>query len=170
MLCHANVARSVAAVHLLGGTVDERGVPLELASAGTHAAEGQPVSSRTQLALGAVLGHAVDLGRHRAHLLGASDLAEADLIVTMEASQVLYVRRGAASAADRTATLSVLARELPAQPVPLRERIASMGLAARTYDGGGDVDDPAGGEEEAYVRAMTTLAAMCAELAARLAG
>ena len=170
VVCHANVARSVAAAHLLAGAVDERGVEIELSSAGTHATAGQPVSARTTTSLGRALGREVALGAHRAHQLTESDLDETDLVVVMEAAQVRLVRRTYRAAADRTAALTVLARELPCDDRPLAVRVASMALAAREPDDLDDVDDPAGGGDEAYDATMAVLVERCGELARRFAG
>jgi low molecular weight protein-tyrosine phosphatase len=170
VVCHANVARSVAAAYLLAGSVDERGAAIELATAGTHATTGQPVSARTSTSLAGVLGHEVSLSAHRAHQLTEADLDEADLVVAMEAAQVRAVRRTHATAADRVATLAVLASELPRDARPLAARVAAMSLATRDPDDSGDVADPAGGDDEAYEATMASLVALCSELARRLAG
>jgi protein-tyrosine phosphatase len=170
VVCHANVARSAAAVHLLAGALDERGVALELRSAGTHAAEGQPASARTQQALRAVSGDDADIAAHRSHQLAASDVAWADLIVTMEAQQVRFIRRSFADVAEKAATLWLLASELPLDRRPLDERVASMRLSTVELEGDHDVDDPAGGGDADYERAMATLVDWCGELASRIRG
>jgi protein-tyrosine-phosphatase len=170
VICHANVARSVAAAHLLRRAVDERGVEIDLTTAGTHATVGQPVSSRTVTSLGALLGEPVDLGTHRARQVSDDDLQVADLIVTMEASQVRMIRRRHTAAADRMATLALLARELPKDARVLAVRVASMALARREPDDADDVIDPAGGGDAEYTASMSALITLCGELGVRLAG
>jgi len=170
VICHANVARSVAAAHLLEGAVDERGVPIELTSAGTHATTGQPVSARTATSLAEALDHPVALGAHRAHQLTEDDLDDADVIVAMEAAQVRAARRALPSAAWKVATLRLLARELPRVALPVGERVASLALADREPDDSDDVVDPAGGDDAAYAATMAVLAELCGELARRFAG
>ena len=93
MVCHANVARSVAAAYLLSDLLSRDGVDAEVASAGTHATEGQPVSPKTLVALSDALGAPVTMSAHRAHQLTDEDVAWAQLIVTMEAAQVRALRR-----------------------------------------------------------------------------
>lgn len=170
VVCHANVSRSPAAVAVLRGARDERGVEVELASAGTHAPLGQPVSARTRLALRAVLGEDVELELHRSRPLGVDDLAWADLVVTMEAGQVQLVRRSHPDAASRTATIAALATGLPADGRPLLDRVSAMGLASVHLDPAGDVEDPAGGGDADYERSMTALVVQCRALERRLAG
>jgi protein-tyrosine-phosphatase len=168
VVCHANVARSVAAAYLLSGAVDERGEVIEVRSAGTHATEGQPVSGRTASALAVALGSGVSLGSHRAHQLGASDLEQADLVVAMEAAQVRAIRRQHPGAAPKVATLAHLARALPSERHPLATRVASMALGECEPDDLDDVVDPAGGDDTDYVRTMRSLMPLCANLTQRL--
>ena len=170
MICHANVARSVAAAHLLSRAVDEQGAEIDLTTAGTHATVGQPVSSRTTSSLGTLLGEPVDLGTHRSRQVSDDDIRVADLIVTMEASQVRMIRRRHPAAADRVATLTLLARELPKDARSLAVRVASMALARREPDDADDVVDPAGGGDTEYTASMSTLMTLCGELGLRLAG
>jgi protein-tyrosine-phosphatase len=169
VLCHANVARSVAAAALLEGARDERGAQLEIRTAGTHATNGQPPSIRTVNALKAVTGRDLLLGAHRASILQDEDASWADLIIAMEDSQVQFVRRRHPEAVAKVATIAVLASTLPEDSRPLRDRIASMELDGIEGDGADDVEDPAGGDAAAYERAMTVLAEHCAQLARRLA-
>jgi protein-tyrosine phosphatase len=171
VLCHANVARSVAAAHLLEGATDERGVVIELRSAGTHASDGQPASARTRAALEARLGELGLLAAHRSHLLDLDDVEWADLVIAMEGSQVRFVRRLHPDAAPRTATVAVLASSLPRDGRALTVRIASMDLAARPNDDDDDdVVDPAGGDDVVYARTIDDLIELCGRLRERLAG
>lgn len=170
VLCHANVARSVAAELLLRDATDERGVALELLTAGTHATNGQPASSRTAVALRKVTGRDWTLASHRARQLSEDDVAWAALIIAMEDSQVRYVRRLHPGAADRVATLAVLAAELPKDRRRLAERVRGLDLASREGSGANDVEDPAGGDDAAYERIMRTLVDRCGELARRFSG
>jgi len=170
VLSHANVARSVVAAHLLRDATDERGVALEIRTAGTHAAEGQSVSARTVTALSKITGLPASLGAHRAHQLSSADVEWADLVIAMEDSQVRFVRRAHPGSAGRVATLGVLAEELSDDNLGLLERIAALDLAAREGSGNGDIEDPAGGDDDAYERATLALVARCNELARRLVG
>jgi protein-tyrosine phosphatase len=168
VVCHANVARSVAAAYLLTGALAERGVDVEVVTAGTHATEGQHVSSRTEASLATALGAPVSLSTHRAHQLADDDVERADLVVAMEAAQVRVLRRTHAGAAGKIATLGLLARELPEGGGALPARVAAMALADRDPDDHDDVTDPAGGDDAAYAATMAVLSELCAQLARRL--
>ena len=170
VVCHANVARSVAAALLLRDAVDERRVALDLRTAGTHASDGQPASGRTVAALRRLTGADPGLGSHLARELRATDVEWADLIIAMEDSQVRFVRRRHPEAADRVATLALLADELPVDGRALHDRVVALGLAGRDGSGEGDVEDPAGGDDDAYDRAVAVLVERCSELSRRLAG
>ncbi|HVC69046.1 MAG TPA: hypothetical protein VNC61_02155 [Acidimicrobiales bacterium] len=160
-LCTGNAARSVMA----GVMLEARRPPVTVITAGTHVVEHQPTSRRTRDALATV---GLEARAHRSRQLTDADLARADLVIAMAAEHVLYVRRRHPQAADRTATLSWLARHLPAGPEPLPARVSALALADLDPAAQGDVDDPAGGEDEAYVRCATQLSVLVAELAGRL--
>lgn len=170
VVCHANVTRSVAAAFLLSEAGEGADVALEVRSAGTHVLEGQPVSLRTQRALSKAVGTTADLGSHRSRQLVLEDLEWADLVITMEASQVRLIRRMMPLAAPRTATLRVLADEFPRDERPAVDRVASMTLESREPDDHDDVTDPAGGDDPEYEVTMVELLALCRSLAGRIAG
>ena len=50
----------------------------------------------------------------------------------------------------------------------LVERLAALGLADQPVEPWEDVEDPAGGEDEAYVSCAKELSVLCAELMPRL--
>jgi protein-tyrosine-phosphatase len=50
----------------------------------------------------------------------------------------------------------------------LAERVSTLGLARLTIEPWEDVEDPAGGEDEAYLACAKELAELCADLVARL--
>ncbi len=128
------------------------------------------MSARTVAAMEKVTGLPAALGAHRAHLLNSADVEWSDLIIAMEVSQVRFVRRMHPEAADRVATLAVLAHELPGDGRSLLERVLSLGLEARDGSADGDIEDPAGGDDGAYERATRVLIDRCVELARRLNG
>lgn len=134
-------------------------------TAGTHVVEHQPMSIRTRRAF-EHLGVAVPV--HRSHQLTEADAAGADLIVAMAADHVQYVRRRHPEAAGRTATARWLARHLPPGSAPLAARVRGLGLASVDPGHQGDIDDPAGGEDEAYLACAEAVAAAVAALAPRL--
>jgi protein arginine phosphatase len=154
-LCTGNAARSVMAGFMLEHLA-RPGRPLTVATAGTHAIEGQPMSLRTRAALASLpeLGR-VAAGAHRSHQLTEDDLEWADLVIAMEADHVRYVRRWHASAAGRTATLRHLVEHLPGPAGPLAPRLA-------------EVIDPAGGDEAFYVACAKELWGLSQSLVPRL--
>jgi protein-tyrosine phosphatase len=162
MLCTGNAARSVMA----GVMLENEGAPVRIVTAGTHVVENQPTSRRTRDAL-AVVG--LDVSAHRSRQITDADLDAAALVVAMAAEHVHYVRRRHPRAADRTATVSWLARHLPAGTGPLASRVAALALSAVDPDDQGDVDDPAGGDDAAYAACALQLSGLMAELAPRLA-
>ena len=169
VLCTGNAARSVMAGSMLSHLAEASGASLRVVTRGTHAIEGLPISSRTRAGLAAIDELAdAPVSRHRSRQLLALDLRAATLVVAMEAAHVRYVRRYHPDAADRTATLRRLCRDLPLGPDPLPDRVAALGLARLDVSDDEDVADPAGLEEDAYVACALELWALCKELAARL--
>jgi protein-tyrosine-phosphatase len=125
---------------------------IRVTTAGTHAINGQPMSMRTRAAIESIDGVAgVHLTRHRSRQLRDEDLSSADVVITMEADHVRYIRRHHPDASARTATLKRLARSLVKGDDPLSVRIEQLQLAEAVLDGDEDVDDPAGRDDAVYV-------------------
>ena len=160
-LCTGNAARSVMA----GAMLEAGGHGVRVLTAGTHVVEHQPMSRRTRDALA---GLGLEAPTHRSRQLSDTDLDAAALVVAMAAEHVRFVRRRHPRAADRTATLPWLARHLPDGPGDLATRVRSLGLAHLDPDIEGDVDDPAGGEDDVYAACAARLADLVAALAPRL--
>ena len=158
-LCAGNAARSVMA-----GTMLQPGT-LRIVTAGTHVVEGQPMSRRTRDALASV---GLRADGHRSHQLTDRDVEDAGLILAMAGEHVAYIRRRYPEAASKTASIKRLCRDLPAGPQPLGERIDSLGLADLPIEAWEDVEDPAGGEDEAYLSCVKELGALSADLLPRL--
>jgi len=84
VVCAGNIRRSPLAEELLRRALGVRGVEAEITSAGLSAEPGLPASD----GLGAAARlRGVDLSRHRARRLEASDLREADVVLVMTAAQ-----------------------------------------------------------------------------------
>jgi protein-tyrosine phosphatase len=160
VLCTGNAARSVMA-----GVMLETAGPVRILTAGTHVVENQPMSRRTRDALAAL---GLDNSAHRSRQLSDTDLDATDLVIAMAAEHVAYVRRRHPRASDRTATLSWLVGHLPGGPETLAARVTEMGLADIDPAAQGDVDDPAGGDEDTYAACATQLSGLVAGLVDRL--
>jgi protein-tyrosine-phosphatase len=160
ILCTGNAARSVMVGVMLASS------PVRIVTAGTHVVEGQPIGRRTNEALASV---GFRSEGHRSHQLTESDVGSADLIVAMAGEHVKYVRRVHPEAAAKTASIKRLGRDLVAGPLPLAERVSALGLATVDIGEWEDVEDPAGGDDEAYRSCAKELADLCAELRPRLA-
>lgn len=160
-LCTGNAARSVIAGALLAAALPDVAVQ----TAGTHVVEHQPMSMRTRRAFEHL---GVELPRHRSHQLTVADVEAADLVVAMAADHVRYVRRRHPEAAGRTATARWLAQHLLPGPAPLAERLQAMDLGAVDPGDMGDIEDPAGGEDDVYRACAEELAHAIRQLTPRL--
>lgn len=169
VICTGNAARSVMAGFMLERLAEMRGTDLVIATAGTHSVDGQPMSRRTRDALASVDGLGeVAVSRHRSRQVRDMDVEEADIVVAMESDHVRYVRRRHPAASDRTATLRRLAADLAPPPPLLGERVAALDLADAPLDPTEDVLDPAGGDDDTYVRCAAELWELCNQLMVRL--
>ena len=161
MLCTGNAARSVMA----GVMLEAVRLPIDVATAGTHVVEHQPMSVRTRRAL-------ADVGYtdvvHRSRQLRDEQVEQAELVVAMAAEHVRFVRRRHPEAATRTGTINWLVRHLPPGPPALAARVAALDLGALDPAAQGDVEDPAGGDDDDYARCAEDLVGLVGELAARL--
>jgi protein-tyrosine-phosphatase len=149
------------------------GSGLSVATAGTHVVDGQPISRRTRAAITAIDALAdVPMGSHRSRQVDLAALDRADVVIGMEADHVRFVRRQHPTAADRTATLRRLCRDLPpgsgTRPVPVRDRVAALDLATVTLTDDEDVDDPAGHDDDVYAACARQLWDLCQVLVERL--
>jgi protein-tyrosine-phosphatase len=146
----------------MAGALLDVEVDVRVTTRGTHVVEGLPMSMRTQGALAAL---GVRNHPHRSRQLTADDVATADLIVGMAREHVLFIRRRYPAAAQRTATLKRLARDLPAAPGTLSERIATLALDTVDLEPWEDVDDPAGGDEDVFHECAVEINALLTRLA-----
>lgn len=150
-VCTGNATRSVIAAALV-----RRDRPdWQVDSAGTWAIPGLPSSRRTLAALESV---GVSAPGHRSTTLTRDHVIDVDLVVGFETDHVMHVRRLAPDAADRTATLPRLL--LPDWP--------GVDLSAEDPRTWTEVDDPAGGDVDDFIRCARDIDAQVAQLLARL--
>ncbi|HLT17785.1 MAG TPA: hypothetical protein VK007_13880 [Acidimicrobiales bacterium] len=160
-LCTGNAARSVMAGAALAAHLPH----WHVATAGTLVVEGQPMSWRTRAALEQV---GLAPPPHRSRQADAAALDHADLVVGLAPEHVEWVRRTHPLAAPRTATLRRLARDLPAGPAPLAERLAALALDTVALEPWEEVVDPGGGEADVFAACAAEVARLVQDLAGRL--
>jgi len=125
LVCTGNICRSPLAAALLQRALAQRGIDgLEVASAGTGAWDGAPVSEGAYLV---GLERGLDLSAHRARLLTRELVEEADLILTM--------------ARHHRARVDELGGET---------RVFVLGEYAGREGDAAEVSDPFGGDLEVY--------------------
>jgi protein-tyrosine-phosphatase len=162
-LCTGNAARSVMAGAALAAHLPD----WHVTTAGTLVVEGQPMSWRTRAALDGV---GLAAPHHRSRQATGRDLDHAALVIALAPEHVRWVRRTHPPAAARTATLRRLARDLPAGPAGLAERVASLGLAVVELEDWEEVVDPGGGDAAAFAACAAEVVGLVAALAPRLTG
>ena len=142
-VCSGNTCRSPLAEAVAAHAVKERGwTHVAVASAGTGAVEGAPASENSVL-VGAERG--LDLGAHRSRPLEAGLVDWADLILAMSPSHLAAVVE--LGGAEKVAMLT--------------DFIEGPGFGA-------PIDDPFGGDPEAYRRAYDQIAVAVDGLLAKL--
>jgi len=122
---------------------------VQFSSAGSHALEGNPATSRT-VAAAATLG--ADLEWHRARELTRRRVQDADLVLCMAQEHLGYVAAYDRSAADRTFLLASWARALARvdRMAATSEELLAMVAQEVAEEPGDEIDDPIGLTDEAY--------------------
>lgn len=162
-LCTGNAARSVMAGAALASHLPD----WHVTTAGTLVVEGQPMSWRTKAALDAV---GLTAPAHRSRQATLAELDGAELVVALAPEHVAWVRRTHPPIAARTATLRRAARDLPAGPAPLAERVAQLRLAEVELEAWEEVVDPGGGDAGEFAACAREVVDLVARLAPRLVG
>jgi protein-tyrosine-phosphatase len=163
VVCTGNAVRSVIA----GAMLSESDIAplLKITTAGTLAVEDRPMGTFTRKALDTV-GLAVT--DHLSHQLVEEDVVDADLIIALAGEHVRYLRRWHPEAAPRSATLRRLCRDLSSAKTSLASRLADLRLETVGIETWEDVEDPATGGQESYIRCALELRALVALLIPRL--
>ncbi len=151
---------------MAGAILREHVNGVHVTTSGTHVIEGMPMSWRTRDALESL---GIPVPDHRSRQASAGELDRADLVIALAHEHVMWMRRAHPGAAPRTATLKRLARDLPAGPAPLWERLAPMRLHEVPLQPWEDVEDPAGGDLDIFLACAREIAELCHEVIPRLA-
>jgi protein-tyrosine phosphatase len=141
---------------------------LKVTTSGTHVIEGMPMSWRTR---DAISGLGIPVPDHRSRQATAHELDSADLVIALASEHVRWMRRSHPAAAERTATLKRLARDLPdGDGAHLRDRLAAMHLASVELEPEWeDVLDPAGGDLDVFEACAKEIADLLHVVIPRLA-
>jgi len=146
----ANVARSVMLAYMLATLGDAEGRDWRVRSAGTTAVENLALSKAAWSALERVgeLGEQ-RYGAHRSHQINGADLAEADVVLAMEASHVRFLQSWDERLGARSVHFAQFVRS-----APLDESLAVQIDVVRALglDDTLDVLDPANGDQANYER------------------
>jgi low molecular weight protein-tyrosine phosphatase len=168
-VCTGNICRSPTAEALARRELDRYpGVPIQVASAGSHALEGNPAASRSLLAAAS---RGASLERHFARELTRRRVRSADLVLCMAAEHRPFVLSYDRAAADRTFLLASFARaasQLDGLAGSPTELVALAAGQVREQPGD-DIDDPLGLSTEAYEACAERLDTLVTPVIAALA-
>ena len=142
-VCTGNICRSPLAEALLRRAASEKGLDIDVLSAGTGAWENAPASEGAYLV---ALEKGLDLSSHRARLLTREVVQQADLVLTMARHH--RARVDELGGGGKVAVLGEFAGRDPAEA---------------------EVSDPFGGDLEVYRDTYTELEGLVAAVAERLA-
>lgn len=152
VVCRGNICRSPMAEFLLRHSINDRGLPVQVSSAGTHAkphTEMDPLARQTLASMG------IEAGKFFSRPLSAPVVERADLILTMTDAQRSWVVQVFPEAVRRTYLLSQFSRLVEAVDAsePIRPDNWGASLLSRAVEGrtlvqplvdGRNIDDPVG--------------------------
>jgi protein-tyrosine-phosphatase len=169
-VCTGNICRSPMAEAIAWRELARHpDAALRFSSAGSHALEGNPATSRA-VAAAAALG--ADLEWHRARELTRRRVQDADLVLCMAREHLGYVAAYDRSAVDRTFLLASWARALARvdRMAASPEELLAAAAKEVTEEPGDEVDDPIGLTDEAYAFCAERLDGLVPVVVRRLAG
>src|SRR5690242_13173992 len=151
---------------MAGAILREHVAGLTVTTSGTHVIEGMPMSWRTREAIEAL---GIPVPNHRSRQATAHELDSADLVIALACEHVRWMRRYHPAAAERTATLKRLARDLPPTAEPLEKRLRRLNLDTVDLEPEWeDVLDPAGGDIDVFHACAKEIADLLHEMIPRL--
>ena len=157
-ICMANLSRSPMAEGLLRRRAAERGITIEVGSAG-FMFDGKPPSEHAATVMEEV---GIDISEHRSRIVSPDLVLGSTLILTMERTHARTLAVDVPEAKDRIHTLGAASRELHRMIGPsFEQRVTQLGgkrLAADLLGRGPDeLADPYGGSRRLYRRTLARL-------------
>ena len=171
VVCTANQCRSPMAAALFERELARCGAPARVRSAGTAAVPDIPA---TDDAIAVMKDYGLDISTHRSRPVDVSEMATADVVVTMTRAHLRDLATRAPAAFPHLFTLKELERRARAHPRDENEEIGAwitrLGAGRRTTDLLGDdpdddVQDPIGCPIEVYTEVARELAAAISTVA-----
>ncbi len=126
-VCTGNTCRSPMLATLLRGLVAQRGIEVQVTSAGTGAGDGEPA---TPQAVSTMAGFGLDLRGHRSRHVNSVDLSTVDHVLCMTSSHAAYIR----SLGVPASRIQVVNAEQGGVPDPFGGTLADYELCARTLE------------------------------------
>jgi len=115
-VCLGNICRSPMAEVVARGRAAERGLELQLSSAGVSAEEsGNSIDGRARSTLESA---GYEVGHHRAHRINADEVLAADMVIAAEQSHIDRMRRLAPEADNFYLIMDFDPQSGPGQPLP----------------------------------------------------
>lgn len=128
IVCHGNIMRSPFAAHLLAQELPP-GCAVEISSAGLEAVTGTPAHPR---AVTSAAARGVDLRGHAATRLDAEQVEDADVILAMDAPQIVALRHRYPGARRR---IFLLTADAPAAPLEIADPVlGDDAVVARCFE------------------------------------
>ncbi|WP_258358848.1 low molecular weight protein arginine phosphatase [Moorella sulfitireducens (nom. illeg.)] len=157
-ICTGNTCRSTMAAAIASRIKEERGLDVDVTSAGLAAREGEPATPEAVRALAAM---GIDLREHRARRVTGAMVEDADLILTMTRSHKEFLLHFYPAAGGKTFTLKEYAREDPQKPAERAQEVTGAGEAAPVIQAADDdIPDPFGRPLEVYQATARELAGL----------
>jgi len=114
-VCTGNTCRSAMAEGIAKKMAAEKGLNLEISSAGTLGISGEPASVNAQRTCGEI---GIDLSRHLSSALTADMIRESDIVLGMEYAHLNYCKRLCEDAENKLFLIGGIDSGRPAEEIP----------------------------------------------------